>query len=112
MNKNGLLSKPDDGQYHQMAERLPQSLRPFFWDVDIGNISIVESARFIIGRLMEHGDENAVRFLLKTYRQDQLIDALKMSRAVSRRSRTFWQVFLEMDENSCPPKRYPTPYGN
>ncbi len=112
MDKNGMRSRPDDDPNNLTAGQLPNSLRSFFWDVDIDKISTVESAHFIIGRLMEHGDENAVQFLFKSYRRDQLVHALKTSRTISRRSRVFWQILLDMDETSCTPRRYPTPYGN
>jgi len=94
------------------SERLPTDIRAFFWDVDPDRLSISKSAHFIISRLMEHGDEIALRFLLKTYSHDELIRVLKNSRSISRRSRLFWSLLLEIDEKSCTPKRYPTPYGN
>jgi len=102
------LSKTGDSKDRPM----PHNIRSFFWDVDVDGISIVESAHFIIGRLMEHGDENALRFLLKNYSHDELVQVLKNNRAISRRSRIFWRFFLEIDEKSCTPKRYPTPYGS
>lgn len=91
---------------------LPQNMRAFFWDVDPAKLSIAESAHFIIGRLMEHGDEAAVRFLLKNYGRDEMVRVLRKSRSISRCSRVFWSLFLGIDEKSCTPKRYPTPYGN
>ena len=92
-------------------EPLPHHIRIFFWDVDSHRLSIVKSAQFIIGRLMEHGDESAVRFLLENYNHDDLVRALGKSRSISRRSRVFWTLFLGIDEKSCIPKQYPTPYG-
>ena len=47
------------------SERLPRDIRSFFWDVDPDRLSIVESAHFIIGRLMEHGDEKRGQIHLK-----------------------------------------------
>jgi len=93
-------------------KRVPAFLKPFFWDVDFRKLSIAESSYFIISRLMEHGDERAVQFLLKTYAPEEMINVVKKSRSISRRSRNFWRVFFALENDQCTPKRYPTPYGD
>jgi hypothetical protein len=92
-------------------DKLPDSLRPFFWDVDFQTLSVDRASYFIISRLMEHGDEAAMSFVLKTYSREAMIDVLKTSRTLSRRSRNFWRILLETGSEPCIPKRYPTPYG-
>lgn len=106
------LTSDTDGEDKPASERLPHNLRTFFWDVDAGRLSISGSAHFIIGRLMEHGGEDAVRFLLKSYSRDELVQVLRKNRTISRRSHVFWRLFLGIEEKSCTLKRYPTPYGN
>ena len=91
---------------------LPEPLRPYFWDVDFQRLSVEESSYFIISRLMEHGDEPEIRFLLETYSQKEMIHVLKNSRSLSRRSRGFWRIVFDSENEICTPKRYPTPYGN
>lgn len=93
-------------------KRLPENLRPFFWDVDFAGLDIRASSRFIIERLMEHGDEIGMRFLMNTFGREELAQVLRTGRAVSARSRAFWRVILDVDEEACTPKRYPNPYGN
>lgn len=94
-----------------VMEELPPFLRPFFWDVDFHTLSIAKSAYFIISRLMEHGDEAAMFFLLKTYSKKEMINVLKKSRSLSRRSRNFWRIFFDLKDVIWTPKQYPTPYG-
>jgi len=93
------------------AGSLPEGLRPFFWDVDFLRLSIKGSAHFIISRLMEQGDESGLKFLMHTYDRNEMAKVLATSRTISRRSRAFWRVVLDLDEAPCIPKRYPTPYG-
>lgn len=93
-------------------EKIPQSLKPFFWDVDFEGLSVRNSSHFIISRLMEHGDEKALPFLMRTYSRDELRETVKMSRSISRRSRRFWALLLEVKEESCFVKRYPSPFGD
>ena len=97
---------------YSYEKELPEFLRPFFWDVDFLNLSVKDSSYFIISRLMEHGDEAEMKFLLETYSENEIIHVLKNSRSLSRRSREFWKIFFDLDDELCTPKRYPTPYGN
>ena len=93
-------------------KHLPESLKPFFWDVDFENLSVKESSHFIISRLMEHGDEAALRFLLRACSRQELRETLQTSRSISRRSRKFWALLLDVKEDSCTVKRYPSPFGD
>lgn len=90
---------------------LPGFLRPFFWDVDFRTLSINKSSYFIISRLMEHGDEAGMVFLLRSYPRNTMLDVLKTSRSLSRRTRNFWRILLDLEDEPCIPKPYPTPYG-
>ena len=92
-------------------EGLPLFLRPFFWDVHFDMLSIEKSAFFIISRLMEHGDEQALAFLFRTYNKEKMVDVLHKSRSISKRSMNFWRILLDQDGEQCTPKQYPTPYG-
>jgi len=94
-----------------MGKELPLFLGPFFWDVDFQMLSIDKSSYFIISRLMEHGDEEAIIFLLKTYSKKKMTAVLNKSRSISRRSRNFWRIILDVKGEPCAPKQYPTPYG-
>ncbi|SPF32169.1 hypothetical protein SBDP1_1020007 [Syntrophobacter sp. SbD1] len=91
---------------------IPESLRPFFWDVDFEGLSVQNFSYFIISRLMEHGDDEALRFLMRTYSRRELGETLSTSRSISRRSRKFWALLLNIKEESCSAKRYPTPFGD
>lgn len=95
----------------QEMSKLPDYLKPLFWDVDFESLSVRSSSHFIMSRLMEHGDEAACRFLLRTFGREALRMTLSTSRSLSRRSRKFWSVLLDLDMESCTAKRYPTPFG-
>jgi hypothetical protein len=91
--------------------KLPEYLKPFFWDVDFEKLSCRSSPRFIMSRLMEHGDEPSLRFLMRTFSREELRGTLAVSRSLSRRSRRFWAVLLEVEGEPCSVRRYPTPFG-
>jgi hypothetical protein len=93
-------------------EKIPECLFPFFWDVGVSMLTIKGSSYFIISRLLETGDEKAVKFLLSTFSKNELIYVLKKSRSISKRSRNFWRIFFDQENEPCTPKRYPTPFGD
>ena len=86
---------------------LPDSLRPFFWDVDFDCLGIEDRAYFIINRLLEHGDDSSARFLFETYSRMEIIRVVKSSRSLSRRSRNFWMIYFDIEGEPCSPRRYP-----
>lgn len=94
------------------SKHIPESLKPFFWDVDFEILSLGDFSHFVISRLMEHGDEASLRFLMHTYTAEELQETLKASRSISKRSRNFWALLLDMKEESCTVKRYPSPFGD
>jgi hypothetical protein len=42
----------------------PESLKPFFWDVDFEVLSVGDFSHFVISRLMEHAKAGIQTFLL------------------------------------------------
>ncbi|RLB85612.1 MAG: hypothetical protein DRP14_03605 [Candidatus Aenigmatarchaeota archaeon] len=94
----------------QKNKKLPKCLCNFFWDVDFKNLSEKDSY-FIINRLLEHGDETGVKYMLKTFSSEEIIQVLKTSRNLSFRSKNFWKLFFKLNDKACTHKQYPTPYG-
>ena len=95
-----------------LRKAIPEHLHQFFWDVDPMQLSISDWPHFVVSRLMEHGDDGAMRFLLESFSRDELREILRASRSVSRRSRKFWALILDVKEEACIAKRYPTPFGD
>ena len=91
------------------SDSLPEGLRPFFWDVEFEKLSVKESSYFIISRLMEHGDDEGMRFLLKNYSSEELTPVVLTSRALSPRSRNFWRIMLNCEDQKCTARQYPSP---
>jgi hypothetical protein len=86
------------------GRELPESLRPFFWDVDFDRLDIQSNAFFIISRILEHGDEPSTRLLLRIYSEREIIQVVKTSRSLSRRSRNFWMIYFGVEDQSCSPR--------
>jgi hypothetical protein len=71
---------------------VPQRLYPLFWDTNPVKINLRRNARYVIERVLELGDMDAVSWLQRVYAGEKIIDVLNMSRALSDKSRLFWKL--------------------
>ena len=71
----------------------PESFRKYFWDADwedlTGHADRYED--FIVCRIADKGNEEAVRWLLGRVSSFGIAEAVGRSRAVSRKSKLFWE---------------------
>jgi len=94
-------------------ERLPEFLRPLFWDVDFDQLRVPGHERYIIERILELGDDAAVRWVFQRFSQDQIVQTLRDSRSLSRKSALFWADILNVPRKSirCLSKRSLRQFG-
>ena len=77
---------------------LPEKLKQYFWDVDCSRLNYEERPRFVIERILEFGDENAVTWMMDKFSREQILATLKKSRQLSRKSANFWAFILKVDK--------------
>jgi uncharacterized protein DUF6922 len=70
----------------------PEHLRPFFWDVDAETFEPTAHPAYTISRILELGDQNAVRWLRETFPEDAIVRVVRTDRRLSRRSANFWAL--------------------
>lgn len=77
---------------------LPASFRRFFWDVPLSSLSVERHRDFILGRLLEWGDREALRWVVRSYSPDVLREFLRGrgSEILSERNQRFWASVLEL----------------
>ncbi len=80
--------------------RLPEFLRPLFWDVDFDRLRIPGHERYIIERILELGDVAEVQWMFRNFPREQIIQALRRSRSLSRKSAVFWASMLNVPRRS------------
>ena len=78
---------------------IPYALEKYFWDVDAKNLDAQKNKSYIIERVLEYGDTDAVRWMKNIYPVLQIIEVLKRSRALSQKSAHFWALFFEVPES-------------
>ncbi|MCS6803662.1 MAG: hypothetical protein RMM98_17890 [Acidobacteriota bacterium] len=75
---------------------IPQSLRPYFWDIDIERFDPRAYPDYTIARILEYGDEEAVAWLCQTFSEEEIKKTLRTERRLSRRSASFWALVYQV----------------
>ena len=74
---------------------ITKQLQPFFWERDETKIDIEKNKIYIIERILELGDSEAVRWLFSKFTLSDIKKILKKSRRISKKSKNYWSIFLE-----------------
>ena len=77
-------------------KKIPQFLKKYFWDIDFNKLDIKERQFYIIKRILNYGDERAIKWLTKHFSKDEHIKTLTSSRELSPRSANFWTLILDV----------------
>ena len=75
-------------------DSVPSRFSVFFWDTKLENIHLKKNARYVIERILETGNLEAMNWLLRVYTVHTILEVLYMSRTVSEKSRTFWKLWF------------------
>lgn len=76
----------------------PEYTRPFFWDVDFKSLDTEVDQYFIVERLLEHSDDQSFFWMLNHYCDKLLLEVIKNSRALSRKTGFFWKSYFGLKE--------------
>jgi hypothetical protein len=96
----GPMSRPDvQATVDSLSEEkgIPVRLRRLFWDTDPGSLDSSRYATAIIERVLELGDLQDVRWLQHRYAGTVIAQVLTLSKGLSPRSRSFWNLWLHRD---------------
>jgi hypothetical protein len=77
---------------------IPPEFNKFFWDVDINKLDVWNNRCFIITRILNFGDLEAVRWLFKTYGEETIKETVKISRSLLPKPAGFWQAYFDLKE--------------
>ncbi|SRR6266545_1861750 len=77
-------------------DRLPATAKKYFWDINADKLDVSKHSRFVIERLLEDGDFPELRWLFQNFSKQKIVDVLKRSRSLSRRSANYWSLILNV----------------
>jgi len=76
---------------------IPEYIKMVLWDVDTEEVDLQKHWFFIIERIMVYGNENDVQWMLGTFSKEQLIEVVKKSRNLNRKTANFWVLWFGID---------------
>lgn len=90
------------------VEKMPRFLKKYFWDADFKKISVTKNSQDLVARILEYGDEKAIRWMRKKFSKQEVAKLLSGSRAVTPRSANFWALIFNLDKRNilCLQKPY------
>ena len=74
------------------ALRLPKKFKEYFWDVDFKKISFKPFNKYVLERIMNLGDFDALKWLLKEVPKSAIEEVLKTGRELDKKTRNYWRV--------------------
>jgi hypothetical protein len=78
------------------VDSIPERIKRLFWDVDKEKIDIKDHRSFIIRRIMNFGNMDDMKWMLRVYTSDEIIEVVKKSRGLSRKSAYFWSTYFNI----------------
>lgn len=87
---------------------LPEFLKKYFWDADFAGLDATKYPYFIIERILEYGDERAVKWMIENFKKSEIKRALMESRGLSPKSVNYWALIfnIQKDKILCLKKSY------
>lgn len=70
-------------------------VKKYFWDVDVEHLDIHGHKKYILERILEFGDEEAVAWMWKNFSIDDIASALDDTKNMSKKSINFWRLILQ-----------------
>lgn len=79
---------------------IPLTLAPFFQEYDIAKLNPQVDSHTIIERILQFGNRTELRWLFKTYSQEQITDWVKKyaNDKLPQPHCAFWKIILEVEE--------------
>lgn len=78
---------------------IPQYLHPLFWDVNLDNFNPGAYPDYTIGRILELGDENAVKWMKETFSEADIKRVIAADPKLSRKSANYWALVYGIAPN-------------
>lgn len=83
-------------------KKLPAFLKQYFWDVDFKQLDFWTDKTFILKRVLDRGNDKAIKWLLKHYTKADIKELVLTTRDLSAKTANFWADLLNIDKRKVP----------
>ena len=73
--------------------------KQLFWDIDFKKLDYKKHAQFVIGRILDFGDDHEVKWMFRYFKEKQIKKTLLERRGISHRSASYWAEILNIPKN-------------
>lgn len=84
------------------TKQIPDFLKEYFWDVDFDILDFKKSKVFILKRVIDRGDTNALNWIRQKYTNQEIKRLLLSTRDLSPKTANFWADYLKIDHKKVP----------
>ena len=88
-------------QTSESSQKLPEFLKPYFWDVDFKKMTLTDSF-FVIKRVLDRGNTSDIQWIIKTYGLGEIKKVVTTTRDLARPTGNFWADMLNIDKSQVP----------
>ncbi len=75
---------------------LPDFLKLYFWEIDFAQLRLLRRQTYVIERVLEYGDDQAIRWLKATFSPETIAGVVRRSRRISKNTANLWALVLEI----------------
>ncbi len=79
-----------------MSKKIPKYLIHLFWDVKIEKIDLKIHSKFVISRILNFGDERAIKWLKKEFSDNEIKSIIKNNRYLDKKTLNFLKLYYEI----------------
>jgi hypothetical protein len=80
-------------------KKLPDSFKKFFWDINTDELDVEKYPKFVIERLLEHGDFDAIDWLKQNYQESKIQEVVRTSRRISPKTGNFFALYYNLPKH-------------
>ncbi len=77
-------------------KKLPSFLEKYFWEVEFKKIDLEKYRIYVLRRLLDYGDEEAISWMWKNFTEAEIKNILYNYRDLSLKSANFWAVIVDV----------------
>ena len=86
----------------KLPTRLPKEFKTYFWDSNFKDLNPQKHPQFVLARLLDMGNTQAVRWSLQYYSTQDIKTLLTTTKNISRKSANYWSKTLNINSQQVP----------
>jgi len=78
---------------------VPEEFFHLFWDVDLSKLDLDQHKSFIIERVLNMGDQQALAWLRRSFSEEMIFRVVRESRRLTRKTALCWKNIYDLNED-------------